>query len=177
MEALRYLAFNGYRDTLTWVIQAQGLYSSSKLLWKTSKRRCLVDGLFLNKFTNFRIDHYQRASYLLIGLAIENLVKGIVIGRETPDKQDTLLSELSKNHDIRSALSKIPEKDRPKYSGKLVEKLERHIVWASKYPIPKKTSQYQGQLMRNDFAEIERLYLALLKIAFNDNAETIDNLF
>lgn len=157
--------------------QAQELYSSSKVLWrKSTVLRCfdanpLTGGLA--RFFELRLDRYQRVAFLLIGLAVENLAKGIVIGREAPEKQEALLTELSRNHDIRTVLSKIDETERPKCSGKILEKLEAHILWASKYPVPKKPDGYKGDLTPKDFDAIENLYRELLKIGIKDNESEI----
>ena len=163
LAVLRKLSFDGFRSSLTWMSHAQELYSSANVLWKKSSRLGRIESNPLARrittLLGLRLDRYQRVAYLLVGLAIENLAKGLVIGRAAPDQQENILAELSKNHDIRTVLAKLPQEIRPEYSGKLVESLETHIVWASKYPIPKTVNGYKPQLSAADFSQIEKLYL------------------
>jgi len=165
-KALQKIVFDGFRSPLVWMSHAQELYASAKVLWKKSSRLRRVESnplaRRLSRLLSVRLDRYQRPGFLLIGLAIENVAKGIVIGLADESEQESALQDLSKNHDIRTVLSKIPQNLRPKYDGKVVEALENHIVWASKYPVPKKGDDYSSELEPKDFEEIEKLYVALI---------------
>lgn len=74
---------------------------------------------------------------LLVGLAIENLVKGIYVARNpTACSSDHLPGELTKHKTIeffeRLNLS-ISQAE-----GQLLERIETFVLWAGRYPIPRR---------------------------------------
>ena len=80
--------------------------------------------------------------FLLAGLAVENLVKALVIHRGGATVA-TRLPRALKTHGIRALLERLeislsPEED------KLVSRLETAIAWAGRYPVPLDAGQLRG---------------------------------
>ena len=103
---------------------------------------------------------------LLAGLAMENLAKGLVIRREGLDK-----GNLPKGIDKHQTLIYL-DRGGFKLSAaerRLVKRLEEHVVWAGRYPVPKHrgVSMKQGtggslQELQDFVALYERLDHALV---------------
>jgi hypothetical protein len=105
--------------------------------------------------------------YLLMGYALENLLKGILIMRQ-PEMyvQQGNLTGL-KTHKLVKLFEdcKLPVDQETK---ELLEKLTRHIVWQGKYPIPLRAEDripgsYSGILARTIQKELDQLYEQVLQ--------------
>jgi hypothetical protein len=99
---------------------------------------------------------------LLAGLAIENLAKGLVIRREGLDH-----GELPKGLDKHETLTYL---DRGKFKlsadeRRLVKRLEEYVVWAGRYPVPKRRgfNMRRGAGMNLSEQQFLKLYERLRK--------------
>jgi hypothetical protein len=99
---------------------------------------------------------------LLAGLAVENLAKGLVIRREGLDR-----GELPKGLDKHETLAYL---DRGKFKltadeRRLVKRLEGYVVWAGRYPVPKRRrfSMGRGAGMTHSEKQFLKLYERLRK--------------
>jgi hypothetical protein len=73
--------------------------------------------------------------FLLAGLAIENLAKGLLVQRGGVKTISTKLAGDLKTHGIRSLLKRLKISLSPE-EEKLVNRLEHAIIWAGRYPVP-----------------------------------------
>jgi len=78
---------------------------------------------------------------LLIGLAVENLVKGLLVARHDGPTSDGKLAKDLKSHQLLDLLkrARIRLDDDQSY---LVQRLEAFVVWAGRYPVPGKLDDY-----------------------------------
>lgn len=114
------------------------------------------------------------AYMLLAGLAIENLIKGLSIKKDSALIDNGKLDQSLGKHDLlalaRKAGVRLTEEERS-----LVERLTEYVIWAGRYPIPKRSDSYllrgaggSGSAptvywTRNDPVLINRLYKRLTK--------------
>jgi hypothetical protein len=81
------------------------------------------------------------AYMLLIGLAAENLVKGILVARHDGPTSAGMLAKDLKSHQLLDLLNRAGVRldDDQSY---LVQRLEVFVVWAGRYPVPGKLDDY-----------------------------------
>jgi hypothetical protein len=111
---------------------------------------------------------------LLDGLSLENLIKGILIGRNPSVVNSNsldikLLSKSKGGHD----LSKLMQKASIELSLEefdVVERLTKFVVWAGKYPIHFKADQNnQPSFITNDPETIDRIFEKLVVLLNKEN--------
>ncbi|MGA7077025.1 MAG: hypothetical protein WBZ42_10885 [Halobacteriota archaeon] len=83
------------------------------------------------------------AVYLsLIGMALENLLKGICVLND-PSLIDSERGEVKlKTHDVHSLATERLNLKLNEEESKFLEKLERYVTWEGKYPVPLKHTDY-----------------------------------
>lgn len=85
-----------------------------------------------------------RSSLLLLGLAVENAAKAVWIAKRPEIVSTTSFSgELFKSeggHDLKVLVGEVLDLSSAEKS--LLDRLQEHVVWAGRYPIPKKSNRY-----------------------------------
>jgi hypothetical protein len=156
------------RDLHVWLEYARSLQYSAEVLRDHLLSRMDVPPV-LRRVETLGLVH---STMLLLGLAAENLIKGVYVaqnpGLVTREKLDRSLWTSDGGHGIkdfaRSLLTLEPEE------VELLGRLQEHVVWAGRYPIPTKSSRYydsehpQDMLKFNtiDFQMAERLFEKLI---------------
>lgn len=158
------------KDAGIWLEKAQGLKYCALILRNhllasvdtpPNKRRVETNGLF-------------DSTLLLLGLAFENLIKGAYIAQE-PERVDKMrldrsLWQADSGHGI-SEFAKSLTHLNPDEED-LLQRLQESIVWASRFPIPTKSSRYHDsrspvnkrQLSTRDFEVADGLFKKLEEI-------------
>jgi len=169
------------KDALLWLEKAQGLKYCALILKDQLLASIDIPPNQRRVETNALFD----STLLLLGLAFENLIKGVYIAQNSNlvDKKrlNRSLWQADNGHAIAEfAKSLIPlgpdEED-------LLQRLQESIVWASRFPIPTKSSRYHNsiwpvnkrRLSTRDFEIAESLFQNLERIlikARNANSST-----
>jgi hypothetical protein len=137
------------RSPMSWVNTAEVLKRDGDALWRRYRRadRRLAkdsESSSLKKLLG-RSKRWDLLSHgtamMLWGLALENVLKAIIIGRGGGDSAsaDRLPQHLD-DHDVRRLLSRSGVVLSPA-ERKLVERLHEAVMWTGRYPIPKKLKQ------------------------------------
>ncbi len=185
------------KSLYSWKRKAQSLKKAADIIWEDFIKYIRL-GEGKDAKTRYRLAlvnlDIAEVSLMIYGLAIENLVKGIIIS-ENPElikngkidkclishNLSKLLSEvnvtLKKGKIIRSRKTTISEIWRMKYPGlnknediiidekEMILILEDHIKWKSKYPISKNSNQYTITGLQPNFKIIiDRIYNKLMNM-------------
>lgn len=98
----------------------------------------------------------SRAIYLLMGFAIENLIKGIIVFDKPENVNTGLLGKEIKTHNLSKLIEKIPEIRFTESELKLVETITEAIPDWGRYPSPLKFQDIKDEVLYID--EITVLY-------------------
>ena len=152
------------KESLSWVAQAKQLkMSADAILPKLKEAFRIPPALPGAQDGRFAFFH----SYmLLVGLAFENLIKGILIGRN-PALVDTEKVESGVlgrgGHGIADGARKIISLSSSEF--RLLKRVEEYLFWAGRYPLPLKSNIYHN-------SETQQL-----RSGRSDDPELIDALF
>lgn len=157
------------RDPAEWWRVGEGLLESASLLWPhvragllASMRGEASDG-----------DRHSGAFYLLVGLAVENCAKALVVQRSGPAiAPDDVLRVAGGKHDL---VHWWRQTDVPLGLGTeaLLARLSRSIQWQGRYPLPKRASDLPDMTGRGtrDLEDVRKA-IELLRLEFNRRAAT-----
>jgi hypothetical protein len=85
---------------------------------------------------------------LLLGLSFENLIKGVFVASHptlvTKDKLDRSLWKSDGGHGLRDLATSVATLTADELS--LLDRLQEHVVWAGRYPIPTSATRYHNSL-------------------------------
>jgi hypothetical protein len=84
-----------------------------------------------------------RVFFLLAGLAIENLVKGLLVQRLSFGSNFTSLPRELKGHGIKERLRRLRINLSPE-EEQLVRRFEIAVTWAGRYPVPRDADEMHG---------------------------------
>lgn len=112
-----------------WKHRSDDLFDAASIVWHTQGVGVHKDGKVEP------VLHYHRPAYLLMGLCLEGLLKGLLVARNPLLVGQGKLDGSLKTHDLAKLLSaaKILFK---KEEEDLINRLTTSVVWMSKYPIP-----------------------------------------
>lgn len=120
-------------EELFWVYSASSLWTAANILLEKEKQRKHVSGI--------REPHLLRVSIMLVGFAIENLIKGVIAKEEGILKKTQEIQEIKEpHHDLLRLFKKISFSLSPD-EEKVVSVVKEYVMWAGRYPIPKKADQ------------------------------------
>lgn len=114
------------------------------------------------------------STLLLLGLAFENLIKGVYIaqepGRVDKTRLDRSLWQADSGHGISEFAKSLTQIDTDEED--LLQRLQESIVWAGRFPIPTKSSRFhtsrspvnKRSLSTRDFEVAEGLFAKLERI-------------
>ena len=132
-----------------WFDYARELKDASIELWKSHKNVNI-------KYSTYDEGDYERKLYsrtyfLLMGLAIENLFKGLLISEKPEYIQDGQIDkEISSDHNLESLLKKVQS---IKFNEKEIEIcriLSQVIPYWGKYPIPKNFNKLKSEIFMTE---------------------------
>jgi hypothetical protein len=126
-----------------WFDYAHELKDAAVTLWE-SHSNTLISYQTDRKFYTRKL--YSRTYFFLLGVAIENLIKGILIS-ENPQylKDGKISTEISSGHNVKTLSEKIKSLSFDEEETEIMETLSEVIPYWGKYPIPKHFSQIKGE--------------------------------
>lgn len=130
---------------------AWSLKRTAEILWNTVEKDmatllAVIDDDEVEKYNSTAEPGIEKVFMFIAGLAIENLIKALCITREGAlDKRGGFRNNLT-THKLLNLLEDagIPLSDE---ENDLAERLEQYVLWAGRYPIPRK---YDDMLPRTD---------------------------
>ncbi|MBC7556999.1 MAG: hypothetical protein H7195_08575 [Chryseobacterium sp.] len=154
-----------------WFDYSTELKGAAEILWKSNGNTLI--GYYTEKETYTR-KLFSRVYFFLLGIAIENLIKGILIS-EYPQylKDGKISSEISSGHNIKNLSGKITSLSFDKNENEIFEILSELIPYWGKYPIPKNFNHVKNEKFFDEvwYENLIRLYekleLQLYKLNIN----------
>lgn len=156
------------RDSMTWLDNSEKLKLSADIIHNELQKSV---GIFLNGEKDYnnedKIQALWNTYYLLIGHAFENLIKGLSIESNRQLKSFNEIFNIHwKKNNSGHGISKIAQDNIMDLTNKeieILEKLETYILWAGKYPLPKREDIFFKEENRliydtNDFNRIGILF-------------------
>jgi hypothetical protein len=156
------------RDSMSWLENSEKLKVSADII--NNELQVLLAPFF---YGNFDYQHEDKivalwnSYFLLIGHAFENLIKGLSIENNRAFSSygeifDTLWKKYSLGHGV-SRIAKDNLFDLTDTEFKILEKLEIFVIWAGRYPLPKKFEKYLSDKSRlfydtNDYQIMNALF-------------------
>jgi hypothetical protein len=158
------------RDALIWLEKAQGLKFCALILKDQLVASIQIPPNERRVETNALFD----CTLLLLGLAFENLIKGVHVARNPNLVDKKRLNRSLWQADKGHAIVEFAESLMPLSADEedLLQRLQESIVWASRFPIPTKSSRYHNsiwpvnkrRLSTRDFEIAESLFQKLEQI-------------
>lgn len=144
-------------EPVSWLMSALALRRGAQILW-AEVEPALAEVMPSEDKAAF-LERARRlkswpAYMLLMGLSLENLAKGVIVGREPERVGDSALTTWgSRGHDLvwlfERALIAVSVDEQA-----LLERLTRFVAWRGRYPVP---MQFDDFMQLVDFGEGRRL--------------------
>lgn len=118
----------------------------NSFLWKSKAESLAKAAIALwNCEIFYEIPTYGRSSMILMGLSLENLLKGILLNSgKYPISQGIFPREI-KSHNLYELCEKAGITIKSSYEEKIfLQRLSEQVDWAGKYPIPNKATILQN---------------------------------
>lgn len=143
-----------------WFSQSWEMFEASAILWSTLLERDPV----VSERDNRRNIGAMKGALLLLGLAVENALKGVYVHKEKPDiSRDKLSSKHfhEQPHDLIDIANRLNLSLTTEHKN-LLERLTRCVQWQSKYRAPLKKvdlDRAEGDLTLSstDFDKVEKM--------------------
>ena len=126
-----------------WFDYANELKDAAQTLWK-SHSNILIQ--YQTEKESYSRKLYSRTYFFLLGVAIENLIKGILISENPQYLNDgKISSEISSGHNLKKLSEKINSLSFNDDENTIFEILSEVIPYWGKYPIPKDFNQIKDE--------------------------------
>jgi hypothetical protein len=125
---------------LWWYNKANDLHASAGVLWismKDAHRAIITEEIGLSSGFDLRVA-CENVCYMLLGLSFELLFKSIIVAKDCLVKPPNI-------HKL-GELAKIAEFEITNKEFGIISVLSSYIVWAGKYPVPKKKEEYDRDI-------------------------------
>lgn len=176
-EGRKYLYVPGY-DWKAWVSKANSLRKSALILWTAymleEERLDSLGEAALGQ--SFELGHEDTAM-MLIGMAIENLLKGILIARDSSLIENGKTASRLKTHDLTKLITWAGISI-DKYDTQLCALLSDFITWQGRYPVPLESSAIRGLFRaKYDWKTLDNLFVRILKSVSEGELAEADRAF
>lgn len=136
----------GLSSPESWFRQSWEMYEASRAIYETlAESRCIR-----SERDNYRRVGLMKGAMLLLGLSLENALKGALVHRSKPDlSNDRLRSDHF--HDVPHDLFAIAQKldlSLDDAQRELLERLTMFVQWASKYQAPLRKAEHKKAVGR-----------------------------
>ncbi len=162
-ESKRYLYLSGY-DWRSWTAKANALRKSAHILWTSYKHEMeRLDSLGEAAVgQSFELE-YEKIAMMLMGMAIENLLKSILLVRDPSLVEDGKIARKLQTHNLLKLLDwtsiSIDIQD-----TQLCTLLSDFILWHGRYPAPLKSTNIRGALRRGyEWKSLDDLFVKIFQ--------------
>lgn len=163
------------KDPLSWLGQAQEMKTVADTILPLLQSELTIPPTFPG--TQRKRLAYVGSYMLFIGLAFENLIKGILIGQNpalvTKEKIESGILGKS-GHGIAEGASRIIRLSQQELQ--LLDRVEEYLFWAGRYPLPLKSNSFLSSEKRNlrtfrssDPNIIDKLFKKFVEVLENEN--------
>ena len=166
------------KDPLSWLTQAKEMKMVADLILPVLQNEFSFPPTFPG--TQGKRLAYIGSYFLFLGLAFENLIKGILIGRDpTLVTKDTINNGIlgRKGHGITEGAKRIINLTQQELE--LVGRIEEYLFWAGRYPLPlhlniflNSESKKLRSFISNDPLSVEKIFEKLVIVLENERSET-----
>lgn len=157
-----------------WFDYANELKDAAQTLWESNSNTIIV---YKTEKEEYSKKLYSRTYFFLLGIAIENLVKGILIS-ENPNylKDGKISQKISSGHNLKILSEKIDSLNFDSSEIKTLEVLSELIPYWGKYPIPKDFNRIKEELFfdKSWYEKLINLYEKLELQIYRLNINGID---
>ena len=187
VRQLRRENFEQASNPSTWMIQSQQLWKDARTLWNARaedrKRRaesinCMSEfSLSAREKLSLALDLTDRSAFILMGLAIENAMKGLFVA-EFPEamSSEKLEDTFPKTgHDLLKLKLRLACINDIEVDQRLLNGLSDHLYWLGKYPVPKNKKDIDYQLDSADFGRSEVFLRCLFNALVSVQVEKQEN--
>lgn len=162
------------KDAQTWLAQANQLKMSADV----------IEVELRDKMVRFRFEQglnelflaYLKSFMLLTGMAIENLIKGILVGRDPSlvDREVINNKLLPRGgHGISEGAKRVISVSNSEYE--LLRRLEEYLVWAGRYPMPLKSVVFFNSQTPDNLRSFSWVDFELINKFYDRLAEILDS--
>lgn len=156
------------RSKYEWLRTGKELIAAANILYGESSKAHEELTAFLEKAGGASTDEFIAArafipARMLTGMALENLIKGLIIIKH-PEKVS-----MDKKFDLKSHFllqlwtTYLPEISINKDEKAILNEMENYIAWKGRYPIPLMAKDFQpNHIFENEIAIINGMYSKLL---------------
>lgn len=132
-----------------WFDYANELKNAAQTLWKSHSNTLIF---YKTESKSFSRKLYSRTYFFLLGVAIENLIKGILISENPLYIENGKLSpEISTGHNLKKLSEKISSISFNENETKILEILSDVLPYWGKYPIPKDFNKIKNEKFFDEF--------------------------
>ena len=131
-----------------WYSYAEELAQTADEIYKTSKGRS-VGYIYLNVDGSEKIErrpYVSRPVLLLYGIAIENLIKGLLISENTSLLADGKLSKHLHGHDLKKLTNRLTTFCLTAAEAELADLLSSVVPYHGRYPVPKNSADLSPEI-------------------------------
>jgi hypothetical protein len=166
------------KDPLSWLAQAKEMKLVADIILPTLQRELAIPPTFPE--TQRKRLAYVGSYMLFIGLAFENLIKGILIGRDSTLVTKEAIKKrgiLNNNgHGIKEGANRVICLTEQELQ--LLARIEEYLIWAGRYPLPLNSDRFfksENQELRsfrsNDPFLIDKIFDELSIVLENERIE------
>jgi hypothetical protein len=162
------------RDAQAWLAQANQLKMSADIIAMELQDK--MARIRFEQGLDSQFLAFLKSYMLMIGMAFENLVKGILVGRDPSLVSRELISNKllpRGGHGISDGAKKVCSISNEEFE--LLRRLEEYLVWAGKYPMPLKSEVFLNSQTPENLRSFSWADFELINKYFDRLAEILDN--
>ena len=170
--AQQFIYESAAKDFRTWFIKAADIATIARDHWATRLEKPKVN-MSIRQFTCGILEARKRICFALLGMAFENMFKGIFVFRNADcSKGGRLSMAFPSTHKLTALADKI-EFQLNWNERLLLERLSVYVIWFAKYPVPKMAKDFEWvELVDSDFDLAEKVFARLHAAAVKECYKT-----
>jgi hypothetical protein len=147
-------------DPGSWACHGVGMMRAAYVMWGVFWERLKrmfhgAHGKYLSaaEHTHMATDRYVHAYRLLVGVALESLVKGLIVGTNGIQLDNGSLPPWLLSHNTVALISNRTNFTPTDQEVKLLERSAKAVIWQTRYPVPKGPGALPGQYPANELGQ------------------------
>ncbi len=163
------------KSRYVWLQTAESLFTASQILYRESDVAFNKLYEYLEKAGSASLDMFPEAhthivARMLVGMALENLIKGIILQRFPETIFQGVLDKKITNHDLKTLLLKLPEIIISEKETAILDELTQSILWRGRFPLPLRVENFiNTPHMENEIMIVQSLFIRLKDKLLEEN--------